>query len=928
MSDHNSDLDFYHQRCDRLERQLLELRQELDDARQQLRCSHTTTELMYSLHQLEGSGISSTEIDRRFLQILVDTLNVDRAMLLDCLPHAGSFSVRLSLGYPAAIELQGDWPVTDEPMVVINSDTSPTPITDFLRQLAQAPFSLWVWDSEAGQALMVANALDAQSGRDSLTEQDGQVLQAALRTLIHIRKGKEAEAMLRRQLAAEEMAANISSRFVNVPPHNVEAEIRAALGSIGYFLRADQAYFGLLESGGEALDCAYTWSTEGAQPLPECDSWPVFWDRQWTGPVSDLPGGAGPARDFWQDLGPGSLMNVPVYENDAPVGCIGFVSSDQEHAWPQASGSLLRLVGEVFINVLDRQRSSLALQESEANYRQLVHNVNGIVIRLDGQGNIIFVNDYAERFFGYDSHELLGRNIVGTIVPPLDSEGHDLQSMIKLIVAHPAEYAYNENENMCKGGDRVWVAWSNRAVPGGDGQPVEVFCVGTDITERRRASEELQRSLVSTLLLNRVIAAVSSTLDASSILETVCFELAQALDIPQTAFAQLDENEEYLQVVAEYRAPGRPSALEEKIPVAGNEATQYVLEHGRPLFIADAQSDPRQVPIHNLEKKRGTVGLLIVPLFVQGKVVGTLGLDSTEPRVFTPGEVDLVQNVAAVAAKALENSQLHAAVQRERENLTLRVAERTAELQAANKALARAARSKDEFLANMSHELRTPLNAILGLSEALQENVYGSLTERQQKSLASIESSGRHLLALINDILDISKIEAGRLTLDLRPVSVSSLSQTSLDMIRPEADRKQIAVSFVVSGPQPHFWADERRLKQLLVNLLANAIKFTPEGGKIGLQVISDSEARRTRFTVWDTGIGIAEADLERMWQPFVQLDGHFSRRYQGTGLGLALARRLAMLHGGSIEVESQLNEGSRFTVTIPWADPHYLQVR
>ena len=317
--------------------------------------------------------------------------------------------------------------------------------------------------------------------------------------------------------------------------------------------------------------------------------------------------------------------------------------------------------------------------------------------------------------------------------------------------------------------------------------------------------------------------------------------------------------------------------------------------------------------------RRGTASILIVPLVVQGQVVGTLGLDALEQRQFSPEEIALVQSVAAAAAQAWENSQLHAAVQQERQSLAQRVAERTAELLAANEELARAVRLKDEFLANMSHELRTPLNAVLGLSEALQEEVYGPLTQRQKKSLASIERSGRHLLDLINDILDISRIEADRLTLDRRLVTVASLCQSNLDMVKPDAGKKNVDLSIHLDGQMPTLTADERRLRQILVNLLANAIKFTPEGGKVGLDVTSDPGTKTTSFTVWDTGIGIAPEDLERIFQPFVQLDASLSRHYAGTGLGLALATRLARMHGGDVTVESQVNEGSRFTVTIPW---------
>ncbi len=269
-----------------------------------------------------------------------------------------------------------------------------------------------------------------------------------------------------------------------------------------------------------------------------------------------------------------------------------------------------------------------------------------------------------------------------------------------------------------------------------------------------------------------------------------------------------------------------------------------------------------------------------------------------------------------------DRKQAQALLQRSHDRLEKEVAERTAALQAANEELVRSARHKDEFLATMSHELRTPLTAVLGLSEALQFGAYGPLMEKQAASVARIESSGRHLLALINDILDISTIEAGKLTLDKQPVAVAQICRSALDMIHPMAEAKNIDLSFICSDDAVVFPADMRRLRQVLLNLLSNAVKFTPEGGRVGLEVRSMTDTPAIHMCVWDTGIGIAETDRDRIFQPFVQLDGRLARQYEGTGLGLALASRLTELHGGHIEVESNPTQGSRFTVVLPLPEP------
>lgn len=242
------------------------------------------------------------------------------------------------------------------------------------------------------------------------------------------------------------------------------------------------------------------------------------------------------------------------------------------------------------------------------------------------------------------------------------------------------------------------------------------------------------------------------------------------------------------------------------------------------------------------------------------------------------------------------------------------------QLSAANAALEKASRLKDEFLASMSHELRTPLTGILGLSEMLQLQTYGALSEKQIKALKNIESSGRHLLDLINDILDLSKIEAGKLDMQFASCSVVDICHASLQLVKGMAQQKKQSVSFSIPPDSIHVRADARRLKQMLVNLLSNAIKFTPEGGLLGLEILPHKEDKTISFSVWDKGIGIKPEDLGRLFKPFVQLDSNLARQYSGTGLGLSLVQRMAELHGGSISVESVPAEGSRFTILLPWS--------
>ncbi|HRQ36732.1 MAG TPA: response regulator [Chloroflexota bacterium] len=449
--------------------------------------------------------------------------------------------------------------------------------------------------------------------------------------------------------------------------------------------------------------------------------------------------------------------------------------------------------------------------------------------------------------------------------------------------------------------------------------------------ENARLYEQVRQRAAELATLNTISQAISSTLDLPETLTVITEGTVRLLRVEAASVVLLDQVVGDLMFAA---ASGLAAAFVKGQRLAlGQGVIGWVVQNGEPVLVPDTEHDTRY--FSDFDEKSGFVArsILCVPLQAKGQTIGALEAINKESGLFDQEDLKLLTRLAAPAATAIENARLFAqaqqeiaertrvemALEAERSLLARRVAERTADLSAANAELAHAARLKDEFLASMSHELRTPLNAVLGISEALQEEVYGPLNENQIVSLRSIEESGRHLLALINDILDLSKIEAGKLELELTPVPVEMICQASLRIVKQNAHKKRLTIHSSFDGAVTTLQADERRMKQILVNLLANAVKFTPEGGKIGLEVVGDTAVGVVHITVWDTGIGIAEADMARLFQPFVQLDSRLAREYGGTGLGLSLVQRMMDLHGGTVAVESEVGKGSRFTISFPW---------
>jgi len=411
-------------------------------------------------------------------------------------------------------------------------------------------------------------------------------------------------------------------------------------------------------------------------------------------------------------------------------------------------------------------------------------------------------------------------------------------------------------------------------------------------------------------LLNQIHTALSSSLDPAHILQEIVDRTGKNFAVDRVVILTIDH---YVQIQHEWRAnPQVPSMLNDRFPSA--DWTDLLDPNSpfnrRQAFYSLDYSQEPLTPTRQIQVEQAKIrSVLSIPIFIRDQRFGALALHTTTNyRRFTDDDIQLLQRIADQAAIALHNAQSY-------EQLEHLVNQRTQELEQEKRISEAANRAKSEFLATMSHELRTPLNAILGLSYILEQQLFGTLNPKQSEYISHIHSSGDHLLLLINDILDLAKVESGRETLTLTPVAIPELCRYCLALVREQAYDRGLQLVSQIDPTVQTCIADERRLKQILLNLLSNAVKFTP-AGRVAL--IVEKQPQGIGLTVADTGIGISTEQLPMLFQPFSQLDSQLNRKHTGTGLGLALSRDLARLHGGDVTVESTPGIGSRFTLYLP----------
>ncbi|HTI55879.1 MAG TPA: GAF domain-containing protein [Verrucomicrobiae bacterium] len=421
--------------------------------------------------------------------------------------------------------------------------------------------------------------------------------------------------------------------------------------------------------------------------------------------------------------------------------------------------------------------------------------------------------------------------------------------------------------------------------------------------ELEARTADLTRSVEQLTALGEVGRAVGSTLDLATVLTTIVSRAVELSGLDGGVVFEYDEAAEEFVHRAAAETGGALAAARRSIRIAKGEGAigRTAVTH-EPVQVPDITAPGAyESRVRDNLIASGIRAILAMPMAHHDRLVGCITVTRNRPGEFPAETIDLLRTFAAQSALAIQNARLFS------------------ELEDKGRQLEAASRHKSEFLANMSHELRTPLNAVIGFSEVLIQRMFGELSDKQEEYLKDIYASGQHLLSLINDILDLSKIEAGRMELALADFDLPAAIENVLILMRERAGRRGVTLARAVDERLATIHADERKVKQVLLNLLSNALKFTPEGGRIDVR--ADLRDGVVEIAVTDSGIGIAPEDHEAVFEEFRQV-GTTSRSVEGTGLGLALSRKFVTLHGGRIWVESVVGHGATFTFTLPLGGP------
>jgi signal transduction histidine kinase len=447
-----------------------------------------------------------------------------------------------------------------------------------------------------------------------------------------------------------------------------------------------------------------------------------------------------------------------------------------------------------------------------------------------------------------------------------------------------------------------------------------------EIKKRKASENDLRQKNRALHLFSQCNSAIAYASDELALLTEICRIAVESAGYKMAWIGQAKDD--HMKTVKPIAYAGLEDGFLDKITVSWGEneygygAAGTAIRTRKPAIYRDIINNPNFKPWYEILKTRDYASIIAIPLIVDNNVFGALIIYASEIDAFDSTEVKLLDDlgknishgIAAIRAKK-ERDRAISALENERNELEKRVNQRTQELLNAKNAAEAADRLKSAFLATMSHEVRTPLNSIIGFSGILLQGMAGPLNEEQKKQLGMIYKSSEHLLALINDILDISKIEAGQMQLVNESFNIHEVLEKTINISKPLAEKKNLNIEIEIESEIGLIKGDRRRVEQIILNLLSNAIKFSEEGC---IHVKYSIQGDNALISITDTGIGIKNSDIEKLFKPFIQIDTGFTRKYEGRGLGLSICKKLVNLMGGNIWVESELGKGSAFSFTIP----------
>ena len=565
--------------------------------------------------------------------------------------------------------------------------------------------------------------------------------------------------------------------------------------------------------------------------------------------------------------------------------------------------SFLELACRYIASAIRHMKDSEALQESEERYRRLAENAPDVIYRVGmSPRRFEYVNPAIEHMTGYTPDDYYADTELGfRIIHPEDRKVFNRLLDLDTDFSAPVELRW-----IGKCGRVIWTEQRNLPIRDRDGRVVAMEGIARDITERKKVEYSQQKQAQYERTMTTAMSIFTGNHNSRDALEKLLQLLASRQDYKAGAYYTYDEWSRSLNMTAarSLSASGPAGSF-----VLGNNAITGAVLKKEVLLLRREEKQPQPAGdgLQNLFDLSTTA---VLPVYYQDKLQGVLLLGADrEPDAH---DKEFLERIAIQLGICLHGIKQFEYLK----TLSRQLAARQKEIEKKNRELEQANRAKSEFLTNMSHELRTPLNSVIGFSELLEKQIFGALNPRQQEYVKDIWESGEHLLELINDILDLSKIEAGTMELDLNDFHMPGLLQGCLRMFREKALKKNIRLEMMAEDNIGVVVADSRKIKQVIFNLLTNAVKFTTEGGEVLLSAYR--EGQNVTVCVTDNGIGISRKEMDKLFKEFSQVDGSLSRRHEGTGLGLALSKKLVEMHGGTIGVESQPQKGSRFYFTIP----------